>query len=186
MMSAYDRYDKELIANLIDGKLPWEMVKSIMSSPKDRDRFDKYVEILQDGVSWLEKILLPLGEHLYIVEKQGQRIVKCDCGYEFGDYRQNWKLRSLISVRDTEEKLDDIYPGPRKPAPSLSEVREFYCPGCGTQLEVEAVLPGYPITFSFLPDLDAFYSEWLGRPLPYETEFRDMTYDVTEEWAEKE
>jgi hypothetical protein len=32
-------------------------------------------------------------------------------------------------------------------------------------------------------DLYSFYREWLGRPLPEEKEFRDMTYDVTAEWG---
>jgi len=30
---------------------------------------------------------------------------------------------------------------------------------------------------------DNFYKEWLGRPLPDEKEFRDMTYQVTREWG---
>jgi len=38
----------------------------------------------------------------------------------------------------------------------------FYCPGCYTVLEVEAVPPGYPILHDFQPDLETFYSEWLG------------------------
>ena len=46
------------------------------------------------------------------------------------------------------------------------EIREFICPGCGTLLEVEAVPPGYPVTFDFLPDLEGFYEQILGRPLP--------------------
>jgi acetone carboxylase gamma subunit len=33
-------------------------------------------------------------------------------------------------------------------------------------LEVEAVPPGYPVVHDFLPDLEGFYSEWLGRELP--------------------
>jgi acetone carboxylase gamma subunit len=45
------------------------------------------------------------------------------------------------------------------------ELREFYCPGCFTLLEVEAVPPGYPVLFDFQPDIEGFY-EWLGLPLP--------------------
>ncbi len=48
---------------------------------------------------------------------------------------------------------------------------------------VEAVPVGYPLIFDALPDIDSFYREWLGRPLPDEKEFRDMTYQVTREWG---
>jgi acetone carboxylase gamma subunit len=48
------------------------------------------------------------------------------------------------------------------------EIREFICPGCASLLEVEAAPPGYPIVFDFLPDLEGFYREWLGRELPAE------------------
>ena len=58
--------------------------------PKDKDRFLKYLDILQEKVPWDEKILLRISDHLYIVSKgKGERVVKCDCGHEFGDYRVN-------------------------------------------------------------------------------------------------
>ena len=43
-------YNKETIADLIDGKLSWTTLKSMMSSDKDSDRFEKYREILQERV----------------------------------------------------------------------------------------------------------------------------------------
>lgn len=177
-------YDKETIRNLIEGKLDLLTVKRIMTEPKDTDRFDKYIAILQEKVNWPEQILLPLGRHLYIVEKGKKHIVKCDCGYEFGDYRINWKLNAVVYVRDTAEKLDEIYPGVMKGCrPEMNEIREFYCPGCGVLLEVESVPPGYPITFDFLPNLDAFYREWLGHPLEEKLSFEDKTDTVTKGWA---
>ena len=176
-------YSKDDLRDLFDGKLPWDKVKEIMSKPKDDDRFEKYVEILQERVPWPERILLPLGEHLYVVQKGEERVVKCDCGHEFGDWRQNWKLSALIFARDDTEKLEEVYPGLKCPAPNLCEVREFYCPGCGSLLKVESVPVGYPIIFDTLPDIDAFYREWLGRPLPEEKEFKDMTHEVTREWG---
>ena len=57
-------YSKEDLRDLFDGRLPWEKMKSIMSSPKDDDRFEKYVEILEERVPWPERILMPLGGHL--------------------------------------------------------------------------------------------------------------------------
>ncbi|HVA41127.1 MAG TPA: acetone carboxylase subunit gamma [Candidatus Binataceae bacterium] len=176
---------KEVLRDLIEGKLDWVRIKQIMSSPKDPDRFSKYLALAQERVRWKEKILLPYGEHLYIVVKQGGRIVKCGCGHEFGDWRENWKFKALIHARNTRRKLREIYPGPRSPDPDWCEIREFYCPGCGVQLEVENVPPGYPINFDFLPDLDAFYAQWLGKPLPDQVPAEDRSAMVTRQWAEE-
>ncbi len=178
-------YSKEDLRDMFEGRLPWEKTKEIMSHPKDDDRFDKYIQILQERVSWPEKILMPLGDHLNVVQKGSDRIVKCDCGYEFGDWRVNWKLNALIFVRDDMAKMEEVYPGLKAPDPNLCEVREFYCPACGVMLKVENVPVGYPIIFDVLPDIDGFYREWLGRPLPDEKEFKDMTYEVTASWAKE-
>lgn len=176
---------KQELADLIDGRLPWERTKSIISGIKDTDRFEKYIEILQEKVAYTEKILVPLSEHLNIVAKGTERIVKCDCGYEFGDWRVNWKLNALIHVLDTKEKLIEVYSEyPGIGDPEYCDVREFYCPGCGSLLEVEAVAKGYPIIFDWFPDIDAFYKDWLGRPLPEEKEYQDLSYEVTSKWVE--
>ncbi len=160
-------YDEQTIADLVDGRLPPESLKSMMSSFKDSDRFIKYLRVLQARVPWSDPILLPLGPHLYIVGRaDGARVVRCDCGHEFGDYRHNWKLSALILVRDTEERLHEIYPRMMHADPDWMVLREFVCPGCATLLEVEAVPPGYPIVVDFQPDLEAFYRDWLGLELP--------------------
>jgi acetone carboxylase gamma subunit len=180
-------YSKEVIRDLLETRLPWDRVKQIISGYKDEDRFDKYVEILQEKVPWQERILLPLTDELYIVEKGEDRVVKCSCGYEFGDYRENWKLKALIHVRDSQEEIDELYPAvyPSKPHLELCEIREYYCPGCGSQLEVEAVPFGYPVIFDFLPDLDTFYREWLGRPLETEKKFQDLSCEYMKKWKDK-
>lgn len=159
-------YPIETIRDLMDGNLSWFETKSIMSSFKDRDRFLKYVEVLQSRMPWTEKIILPIGENLFIVKSGDERIVKCSCGQEFGDYRQNWKLAAMIHVRNTTEKIAEIYPGRFACDPTWMEIREFICPGCAKMLEVEAAPPGYPITFDFLPDLETFYRDWLNVALP--------------------
>lgn len=169
-------WSNEELKMLVEGKLPWTTAKKMMSGPKEEGRFERIIEILQEKVSFSDKILLPIGEHLFIVEtEKGERVVKCDCGHDFGDYRINWKLAAQIYVRDSEETLDEIYPGFRKPDKDWCELREFTCPGCGVLLEVEVVPPGYPIVFEFLPDLDGFYGEWLNRPLSRTYEFKDLT-----------
>ena len=173
------RLDPETLRDLVDERLPRAQVRTIQSSYKDADRFDKYVALLQERVSWGERIVLPFGEHLYIVSKgtsggdspsgeppAGAYVVKCDCGNEFCDYRDNWKLEALVHVRDSEQELQELYPEKMSGDPSWNSLREFFCPGCKTLLEVEAVPPGYPVVHDFLPDLVGFYQHWLGRELP--------------------
>jgi len=160
------KYDKKTIERLIDGDLTWNELKPIISGRKDPDRFEKVLEILQEKVPWKEKIILPLHEHLYIVSKNEQRIVKCDCGYEFGDYQENWKTKCRVRVRDTSEAIEELYPKYMGSDPEWEELREYYCPGCFTLLDTEAVPPGYPTIFNFLPDIDTFYEKWLGSKAP--------------------
>jgi acetone carboxylase gamma subunit len=159
-------YPEEVIRKLIKRELPWEDLRKMMSEFKDTDRFEKYIKVLQELTGWKEKIVLPLSEHLMIVNKDGKFIIKALCGQELGDYRDNWKLKVLIYVRDTAEKFREIYPEPLTPDPEWCEIREFICPGCGTLLDVDVVPPGYPIIKEFEPDIETFYTKWLKKPLP--------------------
>jgi acetone carboxylase, gamma subunit len=161
-----DSYDKQTLRRLVDGQLEWSALKRIMSRFKDAGRFLAYREILQERVEWPERILLPIAEKLFIVENaDGSRSVKCECGHEVCEARENWRLHVLVYVRDTREKLQEIYRGAKAPDPRYMEIREFYCPGCAAQLEVDAFTPGYPIIQDFEPDIDTFYRDWLGEPL---------------------
>jgi acetone carboxylase, gamma subunit len=160
------RLDPDTLRDLVDEKLPRGQVRAIQSAYKDPDRFDKYLELLQERVPWDERIVLPFGDHLYVVSKDGGYVVKCDCGHEFCDYRENWKLEALVYVRDSEDALREIYPEKMHGDPRWSVLREYFCPGCKTMLEVEAVPPGYPVVHDFVPDLEGFYEGWLGRELP--------------------
>ena len=130
-------------------------------------------------------VVLPLTPMLFIVSEDGARVVKCRCGQPYGDYRVNWKLSALIHVRDDEESMGEVYKGREMPDLAWTQLREYICPGCGTQLEVEAVPRGCPPDFEFLPDLDTFYREWLGRPLPDSVAFEDLTPDRIREWSDQ-
>lgn len=185
--------DKEVVSKdtlrlLVDGKLSWEEAKKLLRlQPKDPDRFEKYLEVLQERVPWKEKILLRIHDHLYIVRKRpGERIVKCDCGHEFGDYRVNWKLSCVVRVRRTKEEIQEVYPLEElSPDPDWVSIREYYCPGCMALLSVEVAPTGIPTLFDWLPNLDAFYREWLGKPLEDEDKgwFEDRTAQLTSQWA---
>jgi len=144
-------YPKEIIRDLLEGRLPLDEVQRLQRE-KDEDRFEKVLEIEQERVPWDDRILVCLQEHLYVVEKEdGRRIVKCSCGHEFGDYRVNWKESALVYERHPQD--GEIFVGPRGADPDWQVLREFYCPGCATQLDVEPVPVGYPFIFNFLPDL---------------------------------
>jgi len=178
-------YLKEDIEMLIDGTLAWPAVQEMMRESKDTDRFDKYVAVLQERVDFKDPILLPLTPALFIVAKNKDRVVKCRCGYDFGDYRINWKVSALIYVRDTKESIREVFKGRESPDPKWCQIREYICPGCGTQLEVEAVPRGCPPDFDFLPDLDTFYDEWLGRPLRRRFKYKDKTLEEVGQWEER-
>jgi N-methylhydantoinase B len=158
---------EETLADLLDGTLPASQVRSIQSGYKDAARFDTYLALLQKRVGWEDRILLPFGESLYIVAVDGSAPhVQCDCGHRFCDYRENWKLSARVHVRADEASFQEIYPAKMHGDPRWNELREYFCPSCATLLEVEAVPPGYPVIHDFVPDLEGFYEEWLGRPLP--------------------
>ena len=179
---------RENLKLLIDGKLPWDETKKMLRmQQKEKERFWEYLTIKQGEVPWDDNILLPLTDHLYIVRtKDGQRIVKCGCGHELGDYRCNWKFTADIYVRRTPEEFQEVYTtNPCAIDPSLVEIREYYCPDCSTLLAVETVPPGYPPLFDMLPDLDTLYREWLSKPLEDESPdwYQDKTADMLTRWS---
>ena len=53
-------YSKNIIKSLVEGNLPWQTAKQIISGEKDEDRFEKYLEILQEKVPWPDTIVVPL------------------------------------------------------------------------------------------------------------------------------
>jgi N-methylhydantoinase B/acetone carboxylase alpha subunit len=155
------------LRDMLDEKLSRSAVKEIQSSFKDPDRFDKWVQVLQERTAYDDPIVLPVGEALNIVRRaDGDLMIRCDCGHEFCAHNRNWKLDALVFVRDTEELLLEVYPKMSHCDPDWMELREYYCPGCLRQLEVEGLPPGYPVVHEFLPDVQGFYEAWLGRELP--------------------
>lgn len=167
------------LARLLEGKASIQEVYRVITSDKDpRLAFEALIEYFQRKVRWSEKILLPLSKHLFIVCKDGRPIVKAACGYEFGDFRINWKVFSRVRVRRTHEELRELYPWFMYGDPEWYELREYICPGCGTLLSVEVAPPGYPPVFEFLPDLVTFYEKWLGKPFPCgKVEYKDLTIE---------
>ncbi len=161
------RLEPETLAALAGECLARGEVKRIQSAYKDADRFEKWVGVLQERVGYDDPIVMPMGEGLNAVRAgDGGLVVRCDCGHDFCEPERNWKLEAVVCVRDSEESLREIYPAMAHCDPEWMEVREFICPSCARQLEVEATAPGYPVTHDFLPDIKGFYEGWLGRELP--------------------
>lgn len=188
-MSESTGVSKELIEQLIDGTIDAEnATRLIRMGRKDKERFFNYIAVLQERVEWSDQILLRLGDKVYVViNANKQRVTKCACGHEFGDYRQNWKLGCKIRTRKTIDEMSQVYDSaPAVPEPGWQEIREFFCPACASQLAVEVVAPGYPIVFEMLPDLDKFYDVYLGHPLPDAAAdwYEDHTHKRTQAWAQ--
>ncbi|MGE0486478.1 MAG: acetone carboxylase subunit gamma [Gammaproteobacteria bacterium] len=188
-MSGEISVSRDLIRQLVDGTIDDDNTERLLKLPrKDKDRFFNYIAVLQERVAWKDRILLRVGDKLYVVAKgPGRRETQCECGHSFGDYRENWKLKCRIRVRDTLERMAEVYdPAPAVPEPGWQEIREFFCPACATQHAVEVVAPGYPVVFELLPDLDRFYRDYLGQPLEDEAAdwYEDRSAQVTAHWKQ--
>ncbi len=162
-----DATSQEVTRALIRRELAWPDLLKLMREPKATTRFDETLAALQALVPWNERILLPLGENLFIVAKGGRAIVKTMAGAELCAWNENWKMKCRVIVRRTRRALEKIFPREHLTIdPDLVELREWYCPVSGTLLDVDCVPPTYPVEIDFTPDLKAFYEDWLGRPLP--------------------
>ena len=71
-----------------------------------------------------------------------------DCGYDFGPARENYKRGLLVAERDPREIHPAVIEGEYTFAPNGDWIRviEFYCPGCGRQVESEYLPAGHPLT----------------------------------------
>ena len=80
-----------------------------------------------------------------------------DCGQDFGPARDNYKRGLLVAERDPREIHPPVIEGEYTFAPNGDWIRiiEFYCPGCGRQVESEYLPPGHPLTQDIDLDLDA-------------------------------
>jgi acetone carboxylase gamma subunit len=78
------------------------------------------------------------------------------CGHEIGSAREDYKRGLLLYDRDPRDiyqaKIDAEYS--HAPDPEWCRIVEFYCPGCATQVEVEYLPPGHPLTHDLQLDID--------------------------------
>ena len=78
------------------------------------------------------------------------------CGHGLGSARDSYKKGCLLYDRDPREIHQPLITGEFNfsPDPLWVRIVEFYCPGCGTQIETEYLPPGHPITHDIELDLD--------------------------------
>ncbi|HLJ17451.1 MAG TPA: acetone carboxylase subunit gamma [Bryobacteraceae bacterium] len=100
------------------------------------------------------------------------------CGRELGPARENYKKGCLLYDRDPREVHPAIVPGSFSfsPDPLWVRIIEFYCPGCGVQMETEYLPPGHPITNDIELDLDSLH----GRLKTGEFVIKDQRLEVKE------
>jgi N-methylhydantoinase B/acetone carboxylase alpha subunit len=160
--------DRDTLAAMLDERLSRSEIKDIQSAYKDTDRFDKWISVLEERAGFGDPIVLPVGEGLNVVRRgdDASLVIRCDCGHDFCPPDRNWKMEAVVAVRGTIEAMREVYPKMAHADPEWMELREFYCPSCARQLEVEAVPPGYPVVHDFLPDIEGFYRGWLRRAVP--------------------
>ena len=82
-------------------------------------------------------------------KEAGKVLICSQCGNVYCKAEENFKLHCLIYDRDPAE----IYPGDWAPDKDWMIFREFYCPGCGAQVEVEGTPEGTPIVHSIELDV---------------------------------
>ncbi len=77
------------------------------------------------------------------------------CGKELISARENYKKGCLVYNRDPSEIHSHLPELPlNSPDPNWVRYLEFYCPGCGTMIEVEPLPPGHPITYDIELDIN--------------------------------
>lgn len=71
------------------------------------------------------------------------------CGQRIAPAAGNYKEGCLVYERDPQEIHNPTIPNSAynfSPKKEWVSILEFYCPGCGTQIETEYLPPGHPIT----------------------------------------
>lgn len=87
------------------------------------------------------------------------------CGETLEDATENYKRGLLVNERDPEEihrpLIGDEYEYTYSPDPEWCRILEYYCPGCGVQVETEYLPPGHPPVNEIQPDLEWLREQYL-------------------------
>ena len=101
----------------------------------------------QDRIRVTEFLDLDIGNEQWMCSR---------CERVLGSARESYKKGCLLYDRDPREIHPPLVSGEFNfsPDPLWVRIVEFYCPGCGAQVETEYLPPGHPITHDIEIDLD--------------------------------
>jgi len=86
-----------------------------------------------------------ISEYLESSDVSGQQVIRCvKCRHVFGPIKESYKEHAIVSERPPRQA------GPRHDGIEQFVLREFYCPGCATMLDVEMCRKGEPIIRDFI------------------------------------
>ncbi|MEV7978845.1 acetone carboxylase subunit gamma [Streptomyces sp. NPDC086519] len=110
---------------------------------------------------------VPMTEYL-VIDLDAERWVCRVCDQDMGSAHGNYKEGTLVHDRDPREIHQSIIDPERyeftfSPDPEYCRILEYYCPGCGTQIETEYIPPGHPPTVDMLIDVAALRAQWEQR-----------------------
>ena len=107
---------------------------------------------------------VPMTEYL-VIDLDTERWTCRVCSQDIGDAHDSYKKGTLVYDRDPREIHQPIIDPNRyeytfSPDPTYCRILEYYCPGCGTQIETDYLPPGHPPTIDMLIDVAALRAQW--------------------------
>lgn len=90
-------------------------------------------------------IVQRMGEWLELVESDGQKFIRCQCGYSFGPATENWKNGACTRT------VPGLAAGPLVRLHQELEMREYLCPRCSRLHSVETALKKDPPLWEIEP-----------------------------------
>jgi acetone carboxylase gamma subunit len=107
-----------------------------------------------------------ISEYLLIDLDKEKWHCRC-CNHSIGSARSNYKEGLLVYERDPREIhrpiIDTSYEFTFSPDPDWIRIIEYYCPNCGTMVEVDYLPPGHPLPHDLEFDIDAMKRQWANR-----------------------
>ncbi len=78
------------------------------------------------------------------------------CGQALIDAQENYKKGCRVYIRDPREIHNPVFEAEYNfaPDPDWVGIIEFYCPGCGVQVETEYLPLGHPVTHDIEIDVE--------------------------------
>jgi len=152
-----ERSPELVVHDIIDGKIGVEWAKrsyGVVVDPETMQLDEKETQmerdkILEQRLKMGQEVpevpqtddakavkLMPMGEYMEVIEVDGQKLIRCRCEYQFGPASQNWKDNASMAI------LTDEAVGPLVKLHEDIEMRQYVCPKCGLQLEIELLRKG--------------------------------------------